>query len=414
MEDFLEINTMFLLRELAKKCIKLTEDANKLTLFTECPNDNVKKHGDVYYWPYEGNLIPFELLSEKDLLNFDKKFLLDGHLRNKYETYRALRIAGSHLLPGAIYQLVVSDSIKSLVIFKRDNKEYIIDYANNLIMKKDDYIEMFPYKVVEEIEQADLIYVNEFYKNDNSIPIELILAFWGEVKKSLQERISTFAPKYELSGINERNNFVLNSANETETLFWLESDYYSSFVDDVNFIFQFTLNPLNIRIDVSKDEDGYYHHKDYSFRMLSEYVKMDKLSKQLLNEKRYGQCFDMSIKLLFALSFQFAPDRLRIVLAKTAVNSEEDFYHAWAEFKSTDDDEWYAADYTGNIIEKSDEYIRLRKAKVINMIPYDKFDSLYEYLEIWAPCLSKFTVLYFGEEMLRDFEKNKFLFKGMQ
>ncbi len=59
MEDFLEINTMFLLRELAKKCIKLTEDANKLTLFTECPNDNVKKHGDVYYWPYEGNLIPF-------------------------------------------------------------------------------------------------------------------------------------------------------------------------------------------------------------------------------------------------------------------------------------------------------------------------------------------------------------------
>ena len=414
MEDFLESNTRLLLRELAKKCIKLTEEASKLTLFTASPNDGIINDGNMYYWPYEGKLIPFELLSEKELLDFDKEFLLDIHLRNKFETYRALRIAGSHLIPDAIYQLVVSDYIKSIVIFKRDNQEYIIDYANNLIMKLEDYREMFPYEVVETIEQADLVYVNAFFMNDNAIPIELVLLFWREIKKSLQDRVPIFAPKFYLSGINERSNFILNCANETETLFWLESDYSSCGLHDVNFLFKFTVDPLAKRLDVTKDEKNHYHYKDYTFRMISDFVKNEELREQLLSEKRFGQCFDMSIRTLFDLSFKYPPENLRIVMAEVGVNSKEGFFHAWAEYKSTKSGKWYAVDYTGNIIEESDEYIRLRRAKVVNIIPYDKFDSLYEYLEIWAPFLSKFTVIYFGEEMLRDLEKNKFLFKGMQ
>ena len=413
MEDFLESNTMFLLKDLAKKCKKLTEEANKLTLFTVNPNMDIISEDNKYYWPYEGKLVPFELLSEKEILDFDREFLGYMHLRNKFETYRALRIAGSPLIPDAIYQLVVSDSIKSIVIFKRDNQDYVIDYANNLIMKLEDYREMFPYEVVESIEQNDLVYVNQFFKNDNGIPIELILAFWSEVKKSLQERIPSFAPKFELSGINERNNFILNNNNETETLFWLESDYSSSGLHDVNFLFKFTVDPLAKRLNVTKDEKNHYHYKDYTFRMISDFVKNEELREQLLNENRYGQCFDMSIRALFALSFKFPPENLRIVMAKVRINEKEGFFHAWAEYKSTKSGKWYAVDYTGNIIEESDEYIRLRGAKVVNIIPYDKFDPLYEYLEIWAPILSKYTVIYLGEEMLRDFEKNKFLFKGM-
>ncbi|MDE6292269.1 MAG: hypothetical protein K2L98_01150 [Bacilli bacterium] len=259
MEDFLDSNTELLVSELASKCVELKEEASNLTLFTVAPNnEGIKKDGDVYYWPYEGRLIPFELLSEKSILGFDRKFLLNMHFRNKYETFRTLRIAGSHLLPGAIYQLVVSDSVKSLVIFKRDNKEYVIDYANNLIMQKDDYQEMFPYRVVEEIEQNDLAYINEFFADDSPIPVVLLLISWSEVKKSLKSRVRPFSSKFEPSGINERNNFILNNENQTETLFWLETDYESSTVGDVNFLFQFTTNPLNIRLDVTKDEKGYY------------------------------------------------------------------------------------------------------------------------------------------------------------
>ncbi|MDE6292268.1 MAG: hypothetical protein K2L98_01145, partial [Bacilli bacterium] len=118
--------------------------------------------------------------------------------------------------------------------------------------------------------------------------------------------------------------------------------------------------------------------------MLSDYVENEAVRKELLSDNRYTQCFLMSIKTVFELSFRFAPDRLRIVVSKTEVNSEEGFFHAWAEFKSPEDDKWYAVDYTGNIIDESDEYIRLRRATIINVIPYESFDALYEYLEEWG------------------------------
>ena len=70
--------------------------------------------------------------------------------------------------------------------------------------------------------------------------------------------------------------------------------------------------------------------------------------------------------------------------------------------------------YTDNIIEESSEYIHLRKAEILSIIPYEIVYELYHYLSIWKPYLSGFLALYFADEMLRDLEKNKSLFKGMQ
>ena len=179
--------------------------------------------------------------------------------------------------------------------------------------------------------------MNEFFKKDNPIPIELMLISWSEVKKSLQRRITTFASKFELSGINGYNNFILNVDNHTETLFWLETDHASCTMNDANFILRFTKNPLDIPLDITKGEKKYYHYKGYTFHF---FVK--ELQGELMPDKRYGYCFNKSIECLFGLRFQYEPEGLHIVFGKIVENDCEGFYHAWVESKNKKNDKWLA------------------------------------------------------------------------
>lgn len=80
--------------------------------------------------------------------------MLDKIERNEYESIRTLRIASSHLLPDATILIILSNTVKSLVKYQKENEEYIIDYGNNLIMKKGDYDKIFLMKYWKVLNNA--------------------------------------------------------------------------------------------------------------------------------------------------------------------------------------------------------------------------------------------------------------------
>lgn len=407
MDMFVKKNQTMLLTELENRCVSLKDDAKEfLELAWNQDGD------DICQLFFRGETVNFELLSSKNLLEFDKYILGLEEKRQKFETIRSLRIAGSHVLVGAKFLIVLADTLKSLVIYSRDGEDYIVDYANNLIMKDEDYKKICPYKVVEEINQRDLCYVAELIKKgDKEIPLPLVLTCFGEIKRNLQRSIPDLAKRYYSNGINRENDFVLNVDNET--LFWLDVDYYSEYSYDANVIDRVTINPLGTRLPIERVDDTHFRYKDYEFRLLSDYVIDDEQKRELLSDERVGKCFSKSIETLFGLG-RVSADRKKVVLGNIKIRERENFYHAVTMFKSAKKNLWNTVDYTINLIMESDKYAELKNYTIINEIPYEVMDNLYEYLEQWNLQIDKFLLLYFGEEILKDLERNKSLFKGMK
>lgn len=407
MDKFVKNNQVMLLTELENKSVPLADDAKAFL-------DNIGNldSNEEHYVLFRGEKIAYELLSFKNILNFDKRILSSKEKSSKYETLRSLRIAGSHVLIGARHQVVLAETLRSLVIYPRNGEEYVIDYAHNLIMKKVDYEKICPYTVIEEINQCDLCYVAHLIKNaDSQIPLPLILICFDEIKKDLQKRVPNYVPKFHSNGINSANDFVLDIDNET--LFWLDADYYSEYCYDANVIDHFTLNPLAIRLPIEQFEDKKYRYKDYEFSLFSDHVIGDEIKEELLSDERSGKCFQKSIETLFGM-VNMPDDRKKVVLGNIKIREFENFLHAVAMFKSVKTDKWNMVDYTINLIMESDDYAKLKNYTIINEIPYEVMYSLYDYLVEWGPQIDKFLLLYFGEEMLRDLERNKSLFKGMK
>ncbi len=405
MNNFVKQNQYMLLGKLEDRCLSLSEDAQKFLTDIE----NKEGTGKTIF---QGKEVAYEILSSKDLIAFDKSILSVPENRGKYETLRSLRIAGSHVLPGARYLVVLADTLKSLVIYDREAEEYIIDYANNLIMKKDEYKEISPYEVIEEINQCDLCYLAQLIKDaDSELSLPLILTCFKEIKEDLRRHIPDYIPKYYSNGINSANDFILDIDNEI--LFWLNADYYSEYCYDANVIDHFTLDPLATRLPIERVDDKKYRYKDYEFSLFSDFVISENKKRELLSDDRVGKCFPTSIETLFGMR-NVDKDRKKVVLGNVKIRDKENFLHAVAMFKSMKTDEWKTIDYTINLVMNSEHYSTLKNYTIINEIPYDVMDSLYDYLEQWGPFLDKFLILYFGNEMLRDLEKNKTLFKGMQ
>ncbi len=405
MNNFVKQNQDMSLGKLEKSCPSLSEDAQKFLGDIE----NEEGTGKTIF---RGKKVTYEILSSKDIIAFDKSILSVPEKREKYESLRSLRIAGSHVLPGARYLVALADTLKSLVIYNREGVEYIIDYANNLIMKKDDYKEIFPYEVIEEINQCDLCYLAQLIKNaDGEIPLPLILTCFREIKEDLRCHIPDYIPKYYSNGINSANDFILDIDNET--LFWLNADYYSEYNYDANVINEFTLNPLVTRLPIERVDNKKYCYKDYEFSLFSDFVISEEQKRELLSDARVGKCFLASVETLFGMT-NVAEDRKKVALGNVKIRDKENFLHAVAMFKSVKTDEWKTVDYTANLVMNSGDYNVLKNYTIINEISYEVMNYLYDYLEQWGPFLDKFLILYFGNEMLRDLEKNKSLFKGMQ
>ena len=411
MEDFLSSNEKLLIDEFDSRGTPLEKDAKKIAEFTINPTNELTCVDGMYYYPFNGEEIPFKLLSDGKVTDYDKNILLSTE-RKFYETSRSLRIAASHLLPNAIYMLVLSDATKSLVRYTKDSVEYIIDYAHNVIMKSDDYKKIFPYEVIEEIDQYNLSYFSELIQElGRIVSVPLIIVFFSEIMDNLRKNVSTFAPYRYISGIHWRNRYLL--ALSDELLFSTYSEIKSiGVIDDDDVIFNFTLNPLAKRYDISISEDNYYLYKDYRFRRISECLNVGEFKKKLESSERFHMCMAGSIWMSLILAKTYKAEDIRIVLGVIPQNDYEGNNHAWVEFRKSG--KWIAVDYTGNLIMESDEYIRLRGMKVISTIEYQVIKELGDFYHNSGLEMDIFPILYFAEEMLRDIKRSSVLSKKLE
>ena len=133
---------------------KMPKEVFKLVLFTRenkiikaidtrIPSFKIHKQDDGYIFNYNNKDYYFEILSEKKVLPTDKKNLRNYKKRIEKFLERSLRIAGSNELLGQKLLFVSSDilGVNCIVEYTKDGVSRVVDYSNNLIMKKEDYLE---------------------------------------------------------------------------------------------------------------------------------------------------------------------------------------------------------------------------------------------------------------------------------
>lgn len=367
--------------------------------------------GNLYY-PFNDKLLEIHHLSDGYFSDFEKDILSDKVLRAENESVRSLRIAASHLIPGAKLLIVLADELKSLVQYEKNKVTYIIDYANNIIMKKEDYDKLFSYDILEEIPQYEMPYLKDLTRSLSDIlPPHLLILFYSEIKMSLKNKGTNLFPDKYIAGIHANNRHMLDL--DAEILFTVKEEKRDIWLPDADVIYSFTLNDLSRNFPISITEDDYFLYKDYKFRRLSDYTSFVSYKEELLSSQRYHKCMIRSLNVIFSLAKTLNKDNLRLVLGKTPINELESFYHAWVEFKSKSLGCYIAIDYTGNLIIKSEDFIRLRDAQVIDILSFDLLDELFTYYDASLIGIDKFPTLFFAEEFLSDYKKNKGLYKNI-
>ena len=99
----------------------------------------------------------FQRLS--DIINYslDKKILLDPKKRSSKVLMRSLRLACSpDFINACLVVAFTKNDLSVLIEYEKNHHLYIIDYANNLVMAKENYQELYQMKEVSRIDQVTL------------------------------------------------------------------------------------------------------------------------------------------------------------------------------------------------------------------------------------------------------------------
>lgn len=402
MNNNLKENAKLLLSQLNELSRPLSDCATLFISYVDNLSASGKSMGS---FMYNGEKYLFRLLSS-EVLEFDKNILKNREEREKWESIRSLRIAACPYLDSASYLSVVSDMPKSLVQYNDNNETYIIDYSNNLIMREEDYFHIFNVQVIERIPAHELSYFNELIGKDlTSELLYFLVISYKDMKRDMQKHLPSFAPKLYASGVRDANRKILSLADEN--LFLLNHERFDD-NDTKHLIYQFTIDRNNSKI--KRNADDSYRYLNYIFYILSDYIS-EKYRSDAESTRRYHRCVEMSLEMLWYLGRSRDTNTLSLVMGKIPLKGRDKTTHFWVEFKAKGQDKYYALDFTGNIIMESDCYIRLINAKEIRRISYVVLDELFGKLISSPMLLDTFDVLYFAEDILRDLDKNKMLFK---
>lgn len=172
----------------------LKESERKKFIKKDLDVDFKKDDDDFFYLKYKEKIYTFDLLSNK--LKFKDKSTnpIKKELLTVNRFHKCFKMAlfliylnSSKILTGIedIGGKCVQHSV--IEIENEDNKKYILDYTKNLYMEKDDYIDLYNFKVLQIIN-------NEEYYNDQKIltkyvpfDVRIYLFFREEIKKDLNK-----------------------------------------------------------------------------------------------------------------------------------------------------------------------------------------------------------------------------------
>ena len=415
-------NAEFLFSQIEKECNSklMPKEIYKLLCFT-AENSffkkidstlqlfNIKKKNKGYIFHYNEKDYYFEILSEKKVLDADKKNLQDKKERVKKNILRSLRIATTNDLLDQKLLFIASDILGANLIieYQANGEQRIIDYSTNIIMRKNDFFSLFKPKIINTLDKETLYRYHRNFEYLDDISLIYILLAGKEIMSNvskLQEPkdICYFCP-------NPLNDKIVGV--DCDGIYLGSEDVKNNSVDDA--IDNFTLDPTSKTPHIKKDSDHFIYQKSpfskkIPFKTFDTYVDNPEVKKILQSENRYGHCHINSIGCLKSLPVD-SYDEAYVVSGKIQVSKYHYVYHSWVEL--TKDNESRVIDFNRNAIMKKDDYYKIKNPIVINKTNVETINKLFEYEDAFRLYLPTNLEVYFTEEFTKDFEKNKSLLK---
>lgn len=395
-----------------------TNDIARLSTFTSLSKldvmfSNLSNRKKMYALVKNKKKYHFQRLSDVINYSVDKKILLNFKKRHSEVMMRTLRLACSpDLLNACLIAAVTNNDLSLLIEYEKNHHSYIIDYANNLVMTKENYQELYQMKEVSRIDQATLYKINYlstegYFKVLNPF---YVLLFPNEVLKDISRIEKWFVNKFDTLGVHFNNYFWLG--NNCDNLFLMDEDFQVEKISSIyHEIREFTMNPNLPNNHISFDEktQKYIYHKrneKITFELLSDSIENPEIKEELLSSDRYGACHENSTHLMFGLDTCF---KKWLVNGQIKINEKDYFNHTWVEFE--EQGEILVIDYNSNIILRKEDYDRLTGAREINRTDIDTLETLIHLLDDFNLHFHPMIFGYFSQELKRDLEKNKFLMK---
>lgn len=376
----------------------------------------ITKNQGKYLFHYQQKIYPFTLFSEENLQTVDKK-RLESEERARYSFIRTLTLACSMDLLEAKVALgnTCLEMSNIIILYKENGIEKVADYQNNLVMKKEDYYEIFAFQEISVVDKFDLyqIYDVMMHLDDDTSLLEYLLYKEEKIQElSKREEFKYLGDKYNAIGINSRNQIVLGG-HHFDCLFFCEEDCHhmkqQHVIDELK---NFTEDPSqNTEHIIYDEEKKQYKFEDeeagvFYFGLLSDRIVEEEIRKELLSDNRYHHCHrnaHVVAKRLNKKDKEFS----YIVGGKFKENETDYLYHSWVEI----DNKNVVIDYNYNLEMDRDKYYQLFEVEVISKTLVSKMKEIVSTVVFDADIpFSSMDLNYFGEELLQDVKKNEKIF----
>lgn len=388
---------------------KIPDEIEELSLFTKNRklSKNITSNNSKYVLNNKGKEYRFSLFSDWNLQDIDKKILVSDE-RGEYSLCRSLKLVNS--LDLIIPKLVIGHSLNNelclLITYYDQKQEKVIDYANNLVMNKDEYYELFDFKefnVLDKVDLYNLYFILEdlgAYKN-----IYELLIFTKEIFNELSKNkhFSYLKKKFDYMGINKHNYYFLG--DKFDHLFFQREDYNGTEYDDViEEIENFTMDPNldSLSIKYNYEEECFYFENSkisFKFNLLSDLFLNTPVEKILLSQSRYRKCHINSIRLVNALTDYDC----KVVSGKYKINEIDYLYHSWVEIDSLN----IVMDFNFNLVIDKDDYYKLFQPVAINKTSIDDINKHLDKKDEFSVLLHSADICYFGDNIYNDLVKNE-------
>lgn len=368
----------------------------------------IKNRNGYYEFLFNGKKYPFTLLSDEDIQELDKKIVTNIEERSNSFLGRTLKLAGRVEYPDAVVKIGKSDIGNfSIIVFTRNGQEMVIDYENNLVMKKADYYEMTNFKELNSLNKKDVYWLYRLLSLVGYDYFIHFILFSDEMFKEIEKIIPEMSEKYDVIGVNNGNKLLLGE--DCDATFIMDRDMYFEFQEQKFELDSFTLNPTTDTKKIKKIDDGVFLFKDkklgdFAFQLLSS-IATNEDKKTLLSEDRYRKCHVNAIRMIRGLS-ENDKKQAFVCSGYITINDKDKFLHSWIEIGSGD--EAIVADYNHNVIMGKDKYYQLYGASIINKLSALEETEVFDYITRANLIGIDYRLIdYFGQEIVKDLKKNE-------
>ena len=344
----------------------------------------------------------FRTFDSLNITDFDRD-TLKTNKRKEFSFTRTIKNLFSLDIANSVLIICWSKERSYYAVIESRNEIY--DYGLNLIMDEEIYFKVFDVKKVSKTSKSDVYFIirmlNKLDQNDYLLNALICSDLFIKELKS-KTGINTLYTSYVLN----LNNFAI-IGDELDCMFFQAIDFYNSKRKLYDTIDNFTLNGKELNDGITYDFDNKaYRLEEYSFNLLSDYIKERKLKRILLSDKRYFGCQENSIKLAFLLKYHNIDD-VFVVGGKRKANDVDYLFHSWVEVDN------YVLDFNSNLVMEKSQYYELYNAIDINRERIENIDECIELAEtFYGLQLHPILYNYFSSFLQTDLKKNQHLLRN--